>query len=250
MFGAAEEGPRRSREGTRESTRTGRRDESHGSAAQHAAERHAHEVRRKVRRIWPGFGESCVAQHRQRRERREMRERDREDRIADLCEREYQDDDDQHQHRRHRSPTLSRCQEPCVVENAAMKVARYRASGTTHNKGADTTSVAMCWVTPSSNADGTRRAGSRTSGSRCWVLGSGFRFGGSGFWGSAFGLGADEPVPTPYTRTRRSARRRTRTPPTRRSRDAPRGQRFHQQISQQPEQAACVARGVQKVRDL
>ena len=36
-----------------------------------------------------------------------------------------------------------------------MKVTRYSASGTTQSNGADTTSVARCCVTPSSNADGT-----------------------------------------------------------------------------------------------
>ena len=36
-----------------------------------------------------------------------------------------------------------------------MNVAKYSASGTTQSNGADTTSVARCCVTPSSNADGT-----------------------------------------------------------------------------------------------
>ncbi len=44
-----------------------------------------------------------------------------------------------------------------------MKVARYNASGTTHNNGADTTSVARCCVTPSNSVDGTSASTSHSA---------------------------------------------------------------------------------------
>ena len=51
-----------------------RRNERHGGAAEHAAERDAHEIPGQVRRVRPAFGETCVTQHRQHRERRKMRQ--------------------------------------------------------------------------------------------------------------------------------------------------------------------------------
>ena len=50
------------------------------------------------------------------------------------------------------------------VANAALKVRRYSASGTTHNSGTAATSVEMCVVTPIRRLEGTKASASHDQG--------------------------------------------------------------------------------------
>ena len=144
-----------------------------------------------------------------------------------------------------------------MIENAAMNVIRYSASGTTQSNGADTTSVARCCVTPSSSADGTSARtihNRRVLGSGFWVLGSRFAVLGSGFRVQLATHVTQRPhhahprVPHVHAPARAGDSPEPRRPAA--DLNASRRDQLKEQISQQSQQASGVARGVQKVRIL